>query len=318
MGQSSPVIQTIHLSKVYRSGRTQTRALDDLSLEVRRGEIFGYLGPNGAGKTTTIRLLLDLIRPSAGSALLFGEDTRARGVALRRRVGFLPGELNLWRNQTGERILRYLGGLRGMTSLDYAYTLAERFKLDLTKRSRDYSSGNRRKLGLLTALMHRPELLILDEPTGGLDPLMQQEFNALMREVRDEGRTVFLSSHILGEVQAICDRAAILRDGQLKAVETVERLTHVDFRRVEMTFREPVRPAWADVLPRIPGVSEVSADGTHLRLRLAGPVDPVLRAVADGYMETLRVEEPSLEEVFLAYYGNGVAPAAAAAKEAVR
>lgn len=308
------VIETRNLTKVYRTGKSETRALDSLDLTVRKGEIFGYLGPNGAGKTTTIRLLLDLIRPTAGSARVLGLDVNADSVALRQRVGYMPGELNLWKNLTGLQVVRYLGRVRGMTSLSYAHSLAEQLQLDLTKRVRDYSSGNRRKLGLVLALMHKPDVLILDEPTGGLDPLMQQTFNQMMREVRAQGRTVFLSSHVLSEVQAICDRVGILRDGQLKAVETVERLTHVDFRWVSVELRDPVTAALCERLARLPGVSSVEAQNHGLKLRLSGDFDPLLRALSEVYVVNLKVEQPTLEEIFLAFYGsNGAAPQQAAA-----
>lgn len=302
MRASAPIIQITNLSKTY-SG--EIRALDDLTLAVEPGEIFGYLGPNGAGKTTTIRLLLDLIRPTSGAIRVFGLDARADSVAIHQRIGFLPGELNLWKGRTGAQIMRFLAQVRGLTDLSYAHELAERFKLDLSRRARDYSSGNRRKLGLVVAMMHRPDLLILDEPTGGLDPLMQQTFNQIMLETRTEGRTVFLSSHVLSEVQAICDRVAILRDGQLKAVERVERLTHVDFRWVEARFRDPVPPTWGDQLAHVSGVSQVTLNGNNVRLRLSGDFDPLLRALQTGYVENLRVSEPTLEEIFLTYYGNG-------------
>jgi ABC-2 type transport system ATP-binding protein len=174
----------------------------------------------------------------------------------------------------------------------------------MTKKVREYSSGNRRKLGLILALMHNPELLILDEPTGGLDPLMQQIFHEMMHEVRKEGRTVFLSSHVLSEVQAICDRVGILRDGDLKAVEDVAKLTHVEFRRVEMTFRDAVPQTWLPRLQAIDSLSDVESDDNMLKVRLTGDFDPLMRAVSDGYVQNIRILEPTLEEIFLAYYGN--------------
>ncbi len=307
------VIETRNLSKIYRTRKGATLALDRLDLTVNAGEIFGFLGPNGAGKTTTIRLLLDLIRPTTGSATIYGKSVNAESVALRQRVGYLPGELNLWKNLTGQQVVRYLGSLRGMADLSYAQALAERLQLDLTKRVRDYSSGNRRKLGLVSALMHRPDLLILDEPTNGLDPLMQQTFHQMMREARAEGRTVFLSSHVLSEVQAICDRVGILRGGQLKAVETVEHMTHVDFRWVNIRLREPAAALRARVAS-VPGVSSVEAENHSLKLRLGGDFDPLLRALGDAYIVDLRVESPTLEEIFLAFYGNSGAASQPAAR----
>lgn len=299
---TTPVIQTDSLSKVYQSGKKEVRALHNLNLSVRQGEIFGYLGPNGAGKTTTIRLLLDLIRPTSGSASLFGLDAQRNSVELHRRIGFLPGELNLWKGLTGSQVIEYVARVRGGVDRNYVRQLSERLDFDASKRVRDYSSGNRRKLGLILALMNRPELLILDEPTNGLDPLMQQTFNDLMREVRAEGRTVFLSSHMLGEVQSICDRVGILRGGQLQAVESVAALRRVDFEYVTIRFRDPVR---VDALAGLPGITNVTADGDTLRLCLHGDYNPLLVALRDQYIVDIDTEEPSLEEIFLSYYGNG-------------
>ena len=297
------VIETRELTKIYNSGRDELRALDQLNLQVQPGEIFGYLGPNGAGKTTTIRLLLDLIRPSAGSATVLGMDAQADSVALHRRIGFLPGELALWKGQTGAQVVRFVADVRGGVDEAYLRQLCERLQLDLGIKVRNYSSGNRRKLGLVLALMNKPDLLILDEPTGGLDPLMQQIFNEIMLETRAEGRSVFLSSHLLAEVQAICDRVGILRQGKLITVEQVSRLTQVGFRWVSMQLREV--GALPGRLEAIAGVSDVSVEDNNLRLRLSGDFDPLLRALQECYVEELHVHEPSLEEIFLAYYGDG-------------
>ena len=297
------VIETRELTKIYKSGSDELRALDQLNLQVQPGEIFGYLGPNGAGKTTTIRLLLDLIRPSAGSATVLGLDAQADSVALHRRIGFLPGELALWKGQTGAQIVRFVADVRGGVDEAYLRQLCERLQLDLGIKVRNYSSGNRRKLGLVLALMNKPDLLILDEPTGGLDPLMQQIFNEIMHETRAEGRSVFLSSHLLAEVQAICDRVGILRQGKLITVEQVSRLTQVGFRWVSMQLREV--GALPGRLEAIAGVSDVSVEDNSVRLRLSGDFDPLLRALQECYVEELHVHEPSLEEIFLAYYGDG-------------
>lgn len=299
-----PIIQTRNLTKIYSGQTGAIRALDKLTLDVQAGEIFGYLGPNGAGKTTTIKLLLDLIRPTSGEAKIFGADSRQQSIAIHQRIGFLPGELNLWKGRTALQIVRYVADLRGMPDINYAHQLAERLKLDLRRRVRDFSTGNKRKLGLVLALMHKPELLILDEPSSGLDPLMQQEFNQLMLEAKAQGRTVFLSSHVLGEVQAICDRVGILRDGQLKAVESVERLTHAEFRWVKVQLRDTASTAIADRLRAMSGVRDVQVEADTLKLRLAGDFDPLLRVLADTYVVDLRVQEPTLEEIFLNFYGN--------------
>ena len=303
------VIQTQVLSKTYNSGKKETHALDKLTLGVNKGEIFGYLGPNGAGKTTTIRLLLDLIRPTNGSATIFGKDVRASSVEIHKRIGFLPGELALWKNRTGTQVINYVASVRGdvQKQVQEARKLSDRLKFDMTKKVSAYSSGNKRKLGLIVAMMHTPELLILDEPTGGLDPLMQQIFNEMMIETRAQGRTVFLSSHVLSEVQAICDRVGILRDGDLKAVEDVAKLTRVELRTVEMTFRDAVPQAWLPRIEAIDGASDIVSDGNTLSVKLVGDFDPLLRAVSDGYLQNLRVQEPTLEEIFLAFYGNGTA-----------
>ena len=322
----SPAIQTENLTKIYPGSgrlsqltaldrlpvklisppRSAVTALDSLNIQVNRGEIFGFLGPNGAGKTTTIRLLLDLIRPTRGRATVLGLDAQRDAVALHRRVGFLPSELNLWRNQRADRILRYVASVRGdeRTILAEAGRLAERLALDTTRKVRTYSSGNRRKLGLVIAMMHKPELLILDEPSSGLDPLMQQTFYQLLREAKEEGRTVFLSSHILSEVQTICDRVGILRDGILRAVESVEALTHVEFRRIRIRAREAIP---AELLHDVEGVSGVKLNGRTAELQLHGDFDPLLRALSGIYIEDLKQHDPSLEEIFLAYYGDASA-----------
>ncbi len=298
MGASRAAIQTHNLTKVNAGNKP---ALDSLNLTVQPGEIFGYLGPNGAGKTTTIRLLLDLIRPTVGSAAIFGMDVNRDSVAVRQRIGYLPGELNLWDRLTALQIIQYIGRLRGDVDMPYVNQLAERLQFDLTKKVRSYSTGNKRKLGLILALMNKPDLLILDEPSSGLDPLMQQTFHQLMQEARDQGRTVFLSSHVLSEVQTICDRVGILRDGKLQAVERVEHLMKADFRHVTLRFRDAIA---ANVLASVPGVSDVNVDGRRARLQLRGDFDPLLRAVSPYYVENITTQEPTLEEVFLAYYGE--------------
>jgi ABC-2 type transport system ATP-binding protein len=313
------IIQTTGLSKRYYANRREVQALSDLSLVVRRGEIFGYLGPNGAGKTTTIRLLLDFIRPSAGSAQIFGLDVRRDSVAIRRRVGYLPAELVLWENLTAREIVSHFARVRGC-DLRFARQLAERLEFDMSRRMRTYSTGNKRKIGLVLAMMHQPELLILDEPTSGLDPLMQQVFIQLVREGQAAGQTVFLSSHMLSEVQAVCDRVGILRHGKLETVDQTRSLTHVDFRWVTITLREPLP---ASVFEGIPGVQDVSQRGESIHLRLTGEIDPLLRALSQQHVVDLRTQDPSLEEIFLTYYGdepslNGNHQRAAAKKEGVR
>lgn len=300
MRQSSSIIQTNGLTKVY-GGTAGKKAVDAVTFSVERGEIFGFLGPNGAGKTTTIRLILDLLRPTQGEAYLFGLHSIRDSVAIRQRTGYLPGELNLWNDRTALQVIRYCGEMRGNLDMGYVHELAERLDFDMTRKIRAYSTGNKRKLGLILALMNRPELLILDEPTTGLDPLMQQTFITLMREARAAGQTIFLSSHLLSEVQAICDRVGIIREGRLRAVERVEKLTHVDFRWVSVRFREPVA---ADLFAHLPGAANVEMNGRTVKLRYTGDFDPLLRAVSPYYVEHLQVQEPTLEEIFLSYYNN--------------
>jgi ABC-2 type transport system ATP-binding protein len=298
---TKPVIQTVNLTMVYKNGKGTKPALDNLDLSIQPGEIFGYLGPNGAGKTTTIRLLLDLIRPTAGHASILGMDVRRNSVELHRRIGFLPGELSLWDSLTAKQVIRYIGNLRGGLEMKYLENLTERLEFDMSMKVRSYSSGNKRKLGLIIALMSRPEVLILDEPTNGLDPLMQRIFLQLMREARQDGCTVFLSSHILGEVQEICDRVGILRSGQLKEVKTVSDLMHTGFRWVTFRFHEA---AEVGRLANMSGVTDVSVNGNRLRLKLTGDFDPLIRAVGERYIVDMGIQEPTLEEIFLTYYGD--------------
>lgn len=291
-----PLIETEHLSKVYSGGN---QALDDLTLVVEPGEIFGYLGPNGAGKTTTIHLLLDVIRPTRGKARLFGQDVRRDRTAIHERIGFLPAELNLWNARTAREVIDHFARMRGGVDKTWLSTLIERLQFDASRRIRSYSTGNKRKLGLILAMMHRPELLILDEPSSGLDPLMQQTFNQLMLEAKSEGRTVFLSSHVLGEVQAICDRVGILNAGQLQMVSRVDALTHAAFRWVTVRLRGPVSALQLDA---IPGVADVTVIEEGVRLRLTGDFDPLLRALDGTYVEDVDIQRPTLEEIFLTYY----------------
>lgn len=277
-------------------------ALDHLDLEVRRGEIFGFLGPNGAGKTTAIRLFLDLLRPDSGQVTVLGLDPRAQGVELRRRVGYLPGDFTVDGNQTARQLLTYLGNLRGGIRRDRIEGLAERLDLDLDQKIRSLSKGNRQKVGLIQAFMHEPELLILDEPTSGLDPLMAREFLTMTLEARARGQTVFMSSHILSEVQKVADRAGIIRRGELIAVDEVEALRAKSLRRVEVTFDEPVdASAFADVR----GVSDLVVEDGVLRCRLLGEADALVKAVARYRVRDFISEEPDLEELFFHYYAEG-------------
>jgi ABC-2 type transport system ATP-binding protein len=300
---TDPIIQTRGLTKLYG----HARGVLDLDLEVHPGEVYGYLGPNGAGKTTTIRLLLDFIRPTRGQAVLFGLDSRRDSQAIRGRIGYLPGELTLYDSLSGRELLTYFASLRGLPSLAVAQDLAARLDVDLTREIKQLSHGNRQKLGLLQALMSEPELAIFDEPTLGLDPLVQAEFFKIVDELRAAGRTLFVSSHNLPEIQRICDRVGIIRDGRLLAVESVSELKHRALRRLEIRFAEPVRP---EVFARVPGIRDLEIAGNVLTCVLAGPVDAMLRAATVLRVEDIISHEPSLEEIFLAFYGDEVPHAA--------
>jgi len=292
---TQPVIATSGLSKDYGSGR----GLFGLDLEVGRGEVFGFLGPNGAGKSTTMRLLLDLIKPSAGSAQLLGLDSVNDSLAIRRRVGFLPGDLALYPKLTGRAVLDYLAELRGGVDRRLRDSLVERFDADLDRPVRQLSTGNRQKLGLIQAFMHEPELLILDEPIAGLDPLVQQSFHALLGEVSAEGRTVFLSSHTLSEVERVTDRLAILRQGRLVVVDSLENLRKVAVQRLEIEFSEAVD---ANEFRALPGVTEAHAEGSTVIVGFEGPADAVVKAAAAHEVRAIRPYEDDLEDIFLRYY----------------
>jgi ABC-2 type transport system ATP-binding protein len=301
-----PVIHIQQLSKRYGRGHAEFTALRDLTLTVDSGEIFGYLGPNGAGKSTTINILLDIIRPSSGYARIFGLDTSRDAVEVHRRVGFLPGELTLWRGERARQVIEDFARLRGdaKRQVKYADELAQRLDLDTSKRIREYSTGNKRKIGLVLALMHKPDLLILDEPTSGLDPLLQQTFNQLMLEAKAEGRTVFLSSHVLSEVQAICDRVGILRAGMLKSVESVQTLLANGMRKVSLRVPPEAAEHASACLAALPNVHSLQNGGATLRFNYVGQMPPLLEQLAHLPVEDLLISEPSLEEVFLAFYGG--------------
>jgi ABC-2 type transport system ATP-binding protein len=274
-------------------------ALSDLNLEVSRGEILGYLGPNGAGKTTTIRLLLAMARPSVGQAEIFGLDCQRRSVEAHRHLTYVPGEANLWPGLTGAETLHLLGRVHGEVDDAYRGELVDRFQLDVDKKVRAYSKGNRQKVLLIAALMCRPDLLVLDEPTAGLDPLMEQEFRHTLAEAKERGQTVFLSSHILSQVEAVCDRVAILRQGRLVELGSLEQMRHLSSVLVEVTFAARV-PDLTDVA----GVRAFRADGRVAHLEVAGSIDPLLKALAGHEVTGLLSREPSLEELFLSLYGG--------------
>ena len=290
-----PAVQTFSLSKNYG----ETRALRDLDLEVGAGEVVGCLGPNGAGKTTLIRLLLGLLEPTNGRAEIFGLDCHRATVSAHRRLAYVAGETNLWPSLTGEETLHLLGRVHGTVDERYRAELVQRFDFDPTKKVRTYSKGNRQKLSLIAALMTRADLLILDEPTGGLDPLMEQTFRACVGEAKERGQSVLLSSHILSEVEALCDRIGILRAGVLVEMGTLAEMRHLSALTVEVTFDGAVPD-----LSSVPGVSRVDAQGSTVRCQVNGTVDPLLHVLAGCSVRELLSREPSLEELFLAHYGE--------------
>ncbi len=292
---TGPAIAIAGLSKDYGSGH----GLFALDLEIEPGEVFGFLGPNGAGKSTTMRLLLDLIKPTSGSASVLGFDTRGNSLEIRRRVGFLPGDFALYPKLTGAQVLDYLAELRGGVDRRVRDALAERFDADLDRPIRELSTGNRQKLGLIQAFMHDPQLLILDEPIAGLDPLVQQSFHRLLAETSARGHTVFLSSHTLSEVERVTHRVAILRKGRLVVVDSLENLRQVAVQRLEIEFSAPVP---ADTFRALPGVREVTVDGPRLSVAFEGSADAIVKAAAAHEVGTIRTREDDLEEIFLRYY----------------
>ncbi len=293
------VIETRKLTLYYGIHR----GIQDVDLQVKAGEVFGFLGPNGAGKTTTIRALLDIIRPTSGTAHIFGLDCQREGVAIRRRVGYLPGELSMPATMRGQQYLDMVRSLRGnQVERQYEQSLCQRLNLDASRRIREYSRGNKQKLGLVAAFMSQPDLLILDEPTSGLDPLVQQTVMELVQETRNAGRTVFFCSHILPEVQAVADRVGIIRAGKLVTVERVDTLTTQQFRRLSLRFAvEPPATAFA-----FEGVRETTRSAHEITLEVAQNMPAVMQAAATYEILDIETHPVTLEEVFLAYYGaNG-------------
>jgi ABC-2 type transport system ATP-binding protein len=298
------VIETQRLTKSYGSHR----GIVDVDLSVIEGEAFGFLGPNGAGKTTTIRTLLDHIRPTSGRATIFGIDTTEDPVGIHKRLGYLPGEFALYDKLTGGQTIDYFANLRGDVDTAYQAELIDRLDVDPSRRFKEYSKGNKQKVGLVVALQHRPDLLMLDEPTSGLDPLIQQEFFSVIREAKAEGRTIFMSSHILSEVERTCDRVAIIRDGRLTRIDRVDALRDMAHHQVELRFSGEAPRAEFEGLP---GVSDLVSEDGVLRMRVSGPITPVVKVAARYELLDFVSREPTLEEIFLAEYSTE-------AREAVR
>ena len=289
-------IHTEGLTKHYGD----VKALVDLDLDIHPGEVFGFLGPNGAGKTTMIRTILDEIRPTSGKASILGMDTHLESVEIRNHIGYVPGDLAMYPNLTGRDTLTYFANLRGGVDWDYVESLRERLGADLDKKVGDLSSGNRQKVGLIQAFMNKPEVLIMDEPSSGLDPLVQREFQKMMREVASDGRTVFLSSHTLSEVQRVADRVGIIRQGHLIAVEGVADLRSKAIRTVNLFFDEAVDGA---VFRPLPGVRDVKVDNHHVMLSFDGQMETLLKVVTDRFhVLDISTQEADLEEIFLTYY----------------
>ncbi len=296
MAETALAIETAGLTKDFGAGR----GVFDLDLAVAAGEVFGFIGPNGAGKTTTIRLLMDFLRPDRGRALVFGHDARGESVLVKSLVGYLSGELPQYGALRGAELVGLLAGLRGAVDRTRIEDLARRLDLDLSRRYRELSHGNKQKLALVQAFMHRPRLLVLDEPTLGLDPLMQQEFRALVREAVADGATVFLSSHVLSEVEQICDRIAMIRAGRLVRLGSLAELRTIRTHRVEASFAGAVD---AGALAAVPGVRQVEITDHRLRCSVTGSIGPLLAALRTAEVVELDSVELSLEEVFLAHYG---------------
>lgn len=298
-------IETMRLSKAYGP----KLALDALDLQVGSGLVFGFLGPNGAGKTTTLRLLLGYLRPTQGTARVLGLDPWREPVALRQRTGYVPGDFSLYENLTVRQYFRFVDRLRGKAHLPEAESLAKRLRLSMDDRARTLSRGGRQKVGLIQAMMHRPDLLLLDEPTSGLDPLVQREVRTLFREIRNEGRTVFLSSHILPEVERVCDRVAIIHEGKLRLVEDLDKLRQHAPRPVEITFHGPISQKALAGIANVDAIDVV--DDVHVHCVVRGDMEPFLKAIAPLRVSDLVTREPSLEELFLGSYGGAGGDASA-------
>ncbi len=288
-------LKTQNLSKHYGS----FVALDDLNVEVNKGEIVGYLGPNGAGKTTTIRTILGLIKPTSGSAQIFGLDSQKAKIEAHKHLAYIPGEATFWPSLTGIETLHLLGKIHGSYDKNYMDELIKLFKFDPSKKVRTYSKGNRQKINIIAALMTRADLLIMDEPTAGLDPIMEQAFRQSILEAKANNQTVFLSSHILEEVEALCDRVGILREGKLVEMGTLAEMRHLSALNIQATFDG--KPPKVD---HIKGVKHVKVVGNELVCDVQGSIDEILKVISAAHPKTLLSREPSLEELFLSLYGD--------------
>ncbi len=294
---NTPVIRAENLTKFYG----KKMGIQNVQLQVEPGEVFGYLGPNAAGKTTTIRLLMDFMRPTSGTALLFGLDSRKKSPEIRKKVGYLPGELSLYQNLKVREILLHFAHFRQDVHWNFVEELAERLKCDLSHPIHTLSQGNKQKVGVIQAMMHKPELLILDEPTSGLDPLIRQEFYKLIMEFKAEGKTIFLSSHVLPEVERVCDRVGIIRSGKLIVVENVAKLKKKRIRQVELTLADPVKK---DFFSDLKNICDLHVDNNRIRCQISGDINPFIRKIAQLRIIDFSSHQPGLEDIFLAYYGE--------------
>lgn len=293
-----PAIQTHDLTKTYG----KNRGIHKINLEIEKGEIFGFLGPNGAGKSTTLRTLTGLMKPTSGRAEILGLDPHTQTTQVLARIGNLPTEFSLDDRMTGREMISLFARLRGGVDLAYADELAERLDADLDRPMRRLSRGNKQKIGIVQALYHQPELIILDEPTGGLDPIVQENFLNILLESRDRGQTIFFSSHVLSEVERIADRVGIIREGEMVAVEDPRRLTGSMLRRVSVHMADDPDPAFLTQLSVIPGLEQVVVDGHTLRFQITGNIDPLIKLLAARQVDAMDMERPSLEEIFLTFY----------------
>jgi ABC-2 type transport system ATP-binding protein len=291
------VIQTNNLTKFYG----KSRGIENVNITVNKGDIYGFLGPNGSGKSTTIRTLLDLIRPTAGTASILGMDCQKDTVAIKKRIGYVPGDMNLYGFMTGEKFMAYFGGIRGRYDAAAAKKYADRFDIRLDRKMKEYSKGNRQKIALIQAFINDPELVIMDEPTSGLDPLVQQTFLDLLREEAANGRTIFMSSHVLFEVEKACNRVAIIKDGAIVAQEKVEDLQKKSGRILDVKFNEPVSPD----LFRMEGVTNIAKHNGSIRMTVSGNVRNVLKEISCHDVADISVHQMSLEDIFLEYYSGG-------------
>jgi len=291
------IIEAVGLTKYYGA----TRGIEDLDLAIEPGEIFGFLGPNGAGKTTTIRLLIALLKPTEGSASITGKDVWSDSASIKEELGNLPGDIRLYEKMSGKEFLNFIGRFRPGKPPVLKDELVQRFDLNLNKRIKDYSKGNRQKLGIIQALMHDPRVLLLDEPTSGLDPLMQQEFNNVIKDFKMRGCTVFLSSHILPEIEKICDRVAIIKDGRLVAIERINELISKKVLYINVVFKDSIN---LDEL-RLPGVTAINEIDGRIQITVKGEIDPLIKMFSKHKINDLTVEHASLEETFLEFYEKG-------------